>query len=95
MWRSIFKVPVNGTKPGLRGQAKLANCAHEPVLQFKKHKTVNYNLHGALRQTGHVKIDFVDGGVLINGSNLLVKGKLSKVLKSCLWGLAMPHNGRV
>ena len=32
-----FKVPVNGTKPGLHRQAKLADDAHEPVLQiFKK-----------------------------------------------------------
>jgi hypothetical protein len=53
---------------------------------------VNYNLQGALGQTGHVKINIIDGGVLINGSNLLVKENLSKVLKSCLLGLAMPHN---
>ena len=54
---------------------------------------MNYNLQGALEQTGHVKINIIDGEVLINGSNLLVKEKLSKVLKSCLLGLAMPHNG--
>jgi hypothetical protein len=44
-------------------------------------------------QTGHVKINIIDGRVLINRSNLHVKGKLSKVLKSCLLGIAMPHNG--
>jgi hypothetical protein len=54
---------------------------------------VNYNLQSALGQTGHVKINIIDGEVLINGSNLLVKGKLFKVLKYCLLGLAMPHNG--
>jgi hypothetical protein len=31
-----FKIPVNGRKPGLRGRAKLADDAHEPVLQISK-----------------------------------------------------------
>jgi hypothetical protein len=34
--RSFFLVPVNETKPGLRGKARLADDAHEPVLQISK-----------------------------------------------------------
>jgi hypothetical protein len=29
--------------------------------KFPKSKTVNYNLQGAVAQTGHVKISFIDG----------------------------------
>jgi hypothetical protein len=61
--------------------------------KFQKSKTVNYNLQGGVAQTGHIKINVLDGGVLINGSNLFVKEKLSKVLKYFLLGLAMPPNG--
>jgi hypothetical protein len=46
-----------------------------------------------MAQTGHVKISFIDGVVPINVQNLHVKRKFSKVLKSCLLELAMPHNG--
>jgi len=35
MWRSIL-ILVKGTKRGLRVEAKLANCAHGPVLQISK-----------------------------------------------------------
>jgi len=31
-------------KPGLRGKAKLADDAHEPVLYILKNKTVNYHI---------------------------------------------------
>ena len=43
-WRSFFKVPVSGRKPGLRGKAKLADDAHEPVLQIlqKQNRELSY-----------------------------------------------------
>jgi hypothetical protein len=31
-FRARFQFPINGQELGLRGQAKLANDAHEPVL---------------------------------------------------------------
>jgi hypothetical protein len=67
-------------------QAKLANCAHGPVLQISKSKTVNFNLQGALGQTGHVKKNIINGFIPIKVQNLPVNNKLSKVLKFCLLG---------
>ena len=72
MWRSL-KILVNGTDLGLQCAGKTCKlCSWTGFVNFYKYKTVNCNLQGALGQTGHVRINLIDGVVPITMWNFLI-----------------------
>jgi hypothetical protein len=86
---AFFKVPINGTIPGLRGQEKLTDDAHEPVLPIskKQNRELSYaSERGASRTCQDKTGKWMNPG---KRTKIMFHYKFSKV--DCLWFCELCH----